>query len=88
MFVTFRTFRKIILGVILLVSVASLVLSVYLRPSFAHPNSTYVLVGILDTLIFATLISISRKTLFDSFQSVATEVLGLFTLLPFALSEC
>ncbi|KAJ7690694.1 hypothetical protein B0H17DRAFT_1064500 [Mycena rosella] len=84
MFINFRTFRKIILGMVLLVSVTSLVLSVYLRPSFTHPNSTYVLVGILDTLIFAATISMSRKVLFSP-QTVATEVLGSFTLLPFAL---
>ncbi|KAJ6558459.1 hypothetical protein DFH09DRAFT_1317192 [Mycena vulgaris] len=88
MFVAFRTFRKIVLGSILLVSTTSLALSVYLRPYFAHPNSnTYVLVGILDTLIFATIISMSRKTLFNSPQSVATEALGLFALLPFALTR-
>ncbi|KAJ7125019.1 hypothetical protein C8R44DRAFT_914477 [Mycena epipterygia] len=85
MSITFRTFRKILLGIILLVSTASLALSLYLRPSFAHPNTAYVLVGILATLILVSTLSILRKTLFDSPQSVATETLGLFTLLPFAL---
>ncbi|KAJ7039137.1 hypothetical protein C8F04DRAFT_1255291 [Mycena alexandri] len=85
MFILFRTFRKILLGAILLVSVASLVLSLYLKPHFVHPNSAYVLVGILDTLILAIFLSISRKKLLASPQPVATEVLGLFTLLPFAL---
>ncbi|KAJ7188579.1 hypothetical protein C8R46DRAFT_1055164 [Mycena filopes] len=82
---TFRTFRKILLGSILLVSAASLVLSLYLKPHFVHPNSAYVLIGILDTLIFAAVLSITRKKLLASAQPVATEVLGLFTLLPFAL---
>ncbi|KAJ6603135.1 hypothetical protein B0H10DRAFT_648545 [Mycena sp. CBHHK59/15] len=85
MFIAFRTFRRIILGIILLVSIVSLTLSLYLKPSFVHPNSAYVMVGILDVLIFASILSIFRRTLFDSPQLVATETLGLFTLLPFAL---
>ncbi|KAJ7782808.1 hypothetical protein B0H16DRAFT_1494441 [Mycena metata] len=85
MLIPFRTFRKILLGSILLVSTASLVLSLYLKPHFVHPNSAYVLVGILDSLIFAGVLSISRKKLLASPQPVATEVLGLFTLLPFSL---
>ncbi|KAJ7076890.1 hypothetical protein B0H15DRAFT_863110 [Mycena belliarum] len=85
MALTFRAFRKIVLGIILLASSASLGLSLYLRASFTHPNSTYVLVGILNILILASIISISRKTLSRSAQPVATEVLGLFTLLPFAM---
>ncbi|KAF7375900.1 hypothetical protein MSAN_00004400 [Mycena sanguinolenta] len=85
MFINFRTFRKILLGVILLVSVTSLVLSIYLKPSFVHPNSAYVLVAILDTIVFAVILSIIRKPFFHSPQPVATEALGLFTLLPFAL---
>ncbi|KAJ7928498.1 hypothetical protein B0H13DRAFT_2311437 [Mycena leptocephala] len=82
---TFRTFRKLLLGTILLISTVSLVLSIYLKPFFIHPNSAYVLVGILDGLIFAIILAIFRKILFGSAQSVATETLGLFTLLPFAL---
>ncbi|KAJ6497781.1 hypothetical protein C8R45DRAFT_1130055 [Mycena sanguinolenta] len=85
MFINFRTFRKILLGAILLVSVTSLVLSIYLKPSFVHPNSVYVLVGILDTLIFSIILATIRKPFFQSPQPVATEALGLFTLLPFAL---
>ncbi|KAF8170333.1 hypothetical protein K438DRAFT_2024511 [Mycena galopus ATCC 62051] len=86
MFLNFRTFRKIFLGAILLpICVTSLVLSIYLKPSFVHPDSAYVLVGILDTLIFAILLSIGRKPLFGSPQPVATEALGLFALLPFSL---
>ncbi|KAJ7232796.1 hypothetical protein B0H12DRAFT_1144945 [Mycena haematopus] len=85
MFLNFRAFRKILLGAILLTSVTSLVLSIYLKPYFVHPNSVYVLVGILDTLIFAIIISIARKPLFQSPQPVATEALGLFALLPFDL---
>lgn len=87
MFIAFRNFRKIILGLIVLVSTASLVLSLYLKPSFTHPNSAYVMVGILDTLIFASILAMTRRWLLQSPQSVATETLGLFTLLPFALSE-
>jgi hypothetical protein len=84
---TFCSFRKLLLGTILLISTVSLVLSIYLKPFFIHPNSAYVLVGILDGLIFAIILAIFRKILFGSAQSVATETLGLFTLLPFALSE-
>ncbi|KAJ6497783.1 hypothetical protein C8R45DRAFT_984239 [Mycena sanguinolenta] len=82
MFINFRTFRKILLGAILLVSVTSLVLSIYLKPSFVHPNSV---VSILDTLIFSIILATIRKPFFQSPQPVATEALGLFTLLPFAL---
>ncbi|KAJ6593600.1 hypothetical protein B0H19DRAFT_27159 [Mycena capillaripes] len=84
MFITFRTFRKILLGTIFLLSTASLVLSIYLRPFLIHPNSSYVLVGILDCLIFATVLALS-KPLFGCRQSVATETMGGFILLPFAL---
>ncbi|KAJ7350368.1 hypothetical protein DFH08DRAFT_861207 [Mycena albidolilacea] len=85
MFINFRTFRKILLGTILLISATSVVLSVYLKPYLKpSPNSAYVLLGILDTLIFAIILSVGR-TLFQSPQTVATEALGLFALLPFAL---
>ncbi|KAJ7502881.1 hypothetical protein B0H11DRAFT_1986783 [Mycena galericulata] len=85
MFIAFRTFRQVVLGLILLVSVASLVLSLYLKPYLVHPNSAYVMVGILDALIFASILSMTRRSLLASAQSVATETLGLFALLPFAL---
>ncbi|KAJ7128985.1 hypothetical protein C8R43DRAFT_689291 [Mycena crocata] len=85
MFIAFRTFRKIILGIILLASSGSLGLSLFLRPFFNHPNSAYVMIGILVAIVHATILSMSRKTIFGSPQSVATESLGTFTLLPFAL---
>ncbi|KAJ7729545.1 hypothetical protein DFH07DRAFT_183591 [Mycena maculata] len=85
MFISFRTFRKIILGTILLVSTASLGLSLYLKPYLIHRNSAYVLAGILDTVILTSTLALTRRSLLDSPQSVAMETLGLFTLLPFAL---
>ncbi|KAK7057484.1 hypothetical protein R3P38DRAFT_3384828 [Favolaschia claudopus] len=80
MHITFRMFRKTLLGLILLVSTASLVLSVYLKSSFIRPDSVYVLLGILGTLTLAAVVSTLKKP-----QLVATEVLGLFALFPFAL---
>ncbi|KAJ7287320.1 hypothetical protein C8J57DRAFT_1495780 [Mycena rebaudengoi] len=85
MFFTFAIFRKILLAVILLLDLVSLTLAVYLKASFTHSESTYVMVGILDGVIFATILSIFRAAIFHSAQSVATETLGLFALLPFHL---
>ncbi|KAJ6495667.1 hypothetical protein C8R47DRAFT_1116059 [Mycena vitilis] len=84
MFISFRTFRKILLGTTLLIHATSLVLSIYLRPSFIHPNSAYFLVGILDCFIVGTVIVLA-KPLCGCSQSVATEILFLFILLPFSL---
>ncbi|KAJ7668493.1 hypothetical protein DFH06DRAFT_201228 [Mycena polygramma] len=84
MLISFRAFRKILLGTTLLLHATSLVLSIYLRPSFIHPNSAYFLVGILDCFIVGTIIVLA-KPLFGCSQSVATEILFLFILLPFSL---
>ncbi|KAJ7209664.1 hypothetical protein GGX14DRAFT_452495 [Mycena pura] len=85
MFMSFRVFRKVVLWVIFLDAATSLALALYLKPSFIHPNSVYVLVGILIALIFASALSVLRRAIFDSPQTVVAETLGLLALLPFSL---
>ncbi|KAJ7647533.1 hypothetical protein FB45DRAFT_893682 [Roridomyces roridus] len=85
MSLSFRLLRRILLGLVISVSATSVVLSVLLKPHLNHPEATYVLITILDTLISLSIFALTRKPLLDSPQKVATEVLGLFAMLPFSL---
>ncbi|CAK5281814.1 unnamed protein product [Mycena citricolor] len=85
MFINFKNARKLLLATIILASATTIVLSLYLKPSLTHPHSAYVLVAISDLIIFGAFLSIFRKSLFLSAQTVSAEALGSFVLLPFAL---
>nr|GAT57900.1 predicted protein [Mycena chlorophos] len=81
---SFRVFRRLVLGTITTLSATNICLSLYIRPAFRHPNNAYIIVGILDALIFAAIVSMCRKSWGDP-QTVAAEALGLVVTLPFAL---
>ncbi|KAF7321426.1 hypothetical protein MKEN_00663100 [Mycena kentingensis (nom. inval.)] len=85
MSIRFRTFRRLVLLAILSLSLLCVGLALYLKSAFLHPNSVYIIVGILDAIIFLSFLSIVRSSIFGDRQTVAMEVLGSFASFPFAL---
>ncbi|RDB24791.1 hypothetical protein Hypma_007956 [Hypsizygus marmoreus] len=81
----FRTFRRILLGFIIAVSTVSIALSIQLLPHFYHRKIFWMIVFVQSACILRCLWSILRKPLLKQVQSVATEMIGLFLLLPFGL---
>ncbi|KAF9453972.1 hypothetical protein P691DRAFT_811751 [Macrolepiota fuliginosa MF-IS2] len=67
------------------ISAVTTVLAFFMLSSFSHNAVPWLLVTIQTLGFMRTLWSITRKSLVNSFQSVASEGIGLFSLFPFYL---
>ncbi|KAF7298020.1 hypothetical protein HMN09_01023100 [Mycena chlorophos] len=81
--ISFRVFRRLVLGTITTLSATNICLSLYIPPSLPPPEQC-LHYRILDAMIFAAIVSMCRKSWGDP-QTVAAEALGLVVTLPFAL---
>ncbi|KAF5320770.1 hypothetical protein D9619_001510 [Psilocybe cf. subviscida] len=81
----FGCFRRFLCGIIALTAAISMVLAVYLSKFFMRQGIVWLLVGVqLFSFLRATWSAV-RKPMFRLPQSVASETVGLFVLLPFQL---
>lgn len=67
------------------ISAVTIVLAFFMLSSFSHNAVPWLLVTIQTLGFMRTLWSITRKSLVNSYQSVASEGIGLFSLFPFHL---
>lgn len=81
----FRIFRRILLGLIALLSLFSIILSIILCHSFSHRRVFWMIILVQSACMARSLWSTLSKPLLKRAQSVAWEVVGLFVLLPFEL---
>ncbi|KAF8629838.1 hypothetical protein AX15_003204 [Amanita polypyramis BW_CC] len=85
MAIRFRTFRHALVGFTIVLSCVSIGLGLSLVKAFAHPHTGWMVVSIQIVSTLRALFSITRKRLLKETQSIASEVIGLFILLPFQL---
>lgn len=81
----FRTFRRALSVAMLVISATTIVLAFLALPNLVHNAVPWLLVTIQTLSFMRTLWSITRKSLLNTSQSVASEAIGLFSLFPFHL---
>ncbi|PFH46725.1 hypothetical protein AMATHDRAFT_69242 [Amanita thiersii Skay4041] len=81
----FKTFRRILAGIIIAISCTCFCLTLSLLPYFTRTSIAWVVASLQLLSILRTLFSTLRKTLLREAQSVASETISLFILFPFQL---
>ncbi|KAG5734224.1 hypothetical protein E4T56_gene2130 [Termitomyces sp. T112] len=81
----FRTFRRVLLGLIISLCCVSVGLSISIRPILNHQHIFWLHVSIQSACLLRSLWSALRKPLLKQLHSVASETVSLFFLLPFEL---
>ncbi|KAF8893884.1 hypothetical protein BD779DRAFT_958793 [Infundibulicybe gibba] len=81
----FRTFRRSLLAFMSATAFTAVALAIYLLPYMSHPNMVWLLVSVQGLCLGRSLWSALGKPVLRRPQSVASETISLFCLLPFQL---
>ncbi|KAF9460751.1 hypothetical protein BDZ94DRAFT_1265425 [Collybia nuda] len=85
MAIRFQTFRQMLLALVIIISLASIILSSCLSPYFVHRKVFWMIIVVEGGSMIRSCWSGIRKPLLKKYQSVASENMELFIFLPFEL---
>jgi len=81
----FKTFRRVLIGLTILLPCTSIGLTLSLMHAFTHPRLGWMVISVQTVSILRAVFSITRKLILKDNQSVGSEAIGLFALFPFQL---